>query len=219
MKAIDQSESALLNQGRLSRELQDGLMARAHGAVLERRGAAASRGAPEREGALQTREPADRAASRPSSIAACSSACLRRSSICCATPCARHRAGSARAARASPMREITIELRHEATKRNRGRDDGGGLDLEASRAAAQERGILPPIAAVVTTPARRVIFMPGFSTAADVTLAAGRGVGMDVVKNDSRGRSAGASTSSSSRPRHALHHPTAAYARRDSARC
>lgn len=56
-------------------------------------------------------------------------------------------------------------------------DDGGGLDLEAIRQRAVERGMVVSDDSQLPT----LIFESGFSTAAETTLDAGRGVGMDVV--------------------------------------
>lgn len=63
-------------------------------------------------------------------------------------------------------------------------DDGAGIDPTRVRAIAVERGLLSHAAATeLTDPqAVRLIFTPGFSTAASVTTLSGRGVGMDVVK-------------------------------------
>ncbi|OHB28658.1 MAG: hypothetical protein A2X84_06315, partial [Desulfuromonadaceae bacterium GWC2_58_13] len=65
------------------------------------------------------------------------------------------------------------------------RDDGRGLDPEAIRRKAVERGLLS--AAQAQTIAERELFqlicVPGFSTAAEITETSGRGVGMDVVKS------------------------------------
>ena len=61
-------------------------------------------------------------------------------------------------------------------------DDGAGLDREAIRAKAVEKGL---ISAGVELSDREIfaqIFAPGFSTAKQVTSVSGRGVGMDVVK-------------------------------------
>ena len=60
-------------------------------------------------------------------------------------------------------------------------DDGAGMDLEAIRRKAVERGLLAPDAQVDDDDLVRFIFESGFSTAAEVTQVAGRGVGMDVV--------------------------------------
>jgi len=62
------------------------------------------------------------------------------------------------------------------------RDDGGGLNRDAIRAKAVERGLLSATADVPDKEIYAQIFAPGFSTAATVTSVSGRGVGMDVVK-------------------------------------
>ncbi|HEY1077887.1 MAG TPA: Hpt domain-containing protein, partial [Fontimonas sp.] len=61
------------------------------------------------------------------------------------------------------------------------RDDGRGLDLDAIRQTAIRRGLMPADATVTDDEAAQYIFMPGFSTAQKLTQDAGRGVGMDVV--------------------------------------
>ena len=61
------------------------------------------------------------------------------------------------------------------------RDDGRGLDIDAIRAKAIERGLMPADAEVDERSVAQFIFEPGFSTAREVTQVAGRGVGMDVV--------------------------------------
>jgi two-component system chemotaxis sensor kinase CheA len=65
-------------------------------------------------------------------------------------------------------------------------DDGAGLDLDAIRAKAIERGIVSPSQAAKMTDreAANLIFLAGFSTARKVTNISGRGVGMDVVKTN-----------------------------------
>jgi two-component system chemotaxis sensor kinase CheA len=62
------------------------------------------------------------------------------------------------------------------------RDDGAGLDKEAIRAKAIERGLIAANAELTDKEIYNLIFAPGFSTAAKVTNVSGRGVGMDVVK-------------------------------------
>jgi two-component system, chemotaxis family, sensor kinase CheA len=65
-------------------------------------------------------------------------------------------------------------------------DDGGGIDPERIKAKAIERGILTPDRAR-TMPQHEVfglLFLAGFSTAEAVTNISGRGVGLDVVKNN-----------------------------------
>ena len=70
-------------------------------------------------------------------------------------------------------------------------DDGGGIDRERVRDKAIERGIIAPNAGMSDQEIDNLIFMPGFSTAEEVTDVSGRGVGMDVVRrniNDLGGR-------------------------------
>jgi two-component system, chemotaxis family, sensor kinase CheA len=61
-------------------------------------------------------------------------------------------------------------------------DDGGGLNREAIRARAVERGLIAPDAQLNEQETNALIFKPGFSTAAKITGISGRGVGMDVVQ-------------------------------------
>jgi two-component system chemotaxis sensor kinase CheA len=61
-------------------------------------------------------------------------------------------------------------------------DDGAGLDKEAIRAKATERGLIQPGAQLTDKELFNLVLLPGFSTAKKVTSVSGRGVGMDVVK-------------------------------------
>ena len=65
-------------------------------------------------------------------------------------------------------------------------DDGKGLDGEALAASAISKGLLSPEQAQVMSDKEKInlIFLPGFSTAKEVTDVSGRGVGMDVVKTN-----------------------------------
>ncbi|MBU0753140.1 MAG: Hpt domain-containing protein [Gammaproteobacteria bacterium] len=63
-------------------------------------------------------------------------------------------------------------------------DDGAGLDLARIRAKAVDRGLLGADEEADDAHIMGMIFQPGFSTASEVTEVAGRGVGMDVVKNE-----------------------------------
>jgi two-component system, chemotaxis family, sensor kinase CheA len=65
-------------------------------------------------------------------------------------------------------------------------DDGGGIPLDKVRKIAVSRGLLTPERAgsLSDSEAAALIFLPGFSTASEVTNLSGRGVGMDVVKNN-----------------------------------
>ncbi|WP_227268753.1 chemotaxis protein CheA [Roseobacter weihaiensis] len=61
-------------------------------------------------------------------------------------------------------------------------DDGRGLNTEAIRARAIERGLLDANATPTEQELHQFIFAPGFSTAKELTSISGRGVGMDAVK-------------------------------------
>jgi chemosensory pili system protein ChpA (sensor histidine kinase/response regulator) len=63
-------------------------------------------------------------------------------------------------------------------------DDGGGLDLAAIRKKAYEKGLIAEHQKLTDEQAVEMILRPGFSTASELTQAAGRGVGMDVVDNE-----------------------------------
>ena len=70
---------------------------------------------------------------------------------------------------------VTIEIR----------DDGAGIDPERLRAKALEKGLIDPEAAARLShdECLQLVFLPGFSTKAEVTDISGRGVGMDVVQS------------------------------------
>ena len=63
-------------------------------------------------------------------------------------------------------------------------DDGRGLDVDAIRRKAYERDLLKPDSKISDDEIMQLILTPGFSTADAVTQSAGRGVGMDVVANE-----------------------------------
>lgn len=64
-------------------------------------------------------------------------------------------------------------------------DDGRGIDRERVRAKALEKGLKTPeeLERLGENDILNLIFLPGFSTAAEVSDLSGRGVGMDVVKS------------------------------------
>ncbi|MGD1853891.1 MAG: response regulator [Leptolyngbyaceae cyanobacterium] len=65
------------------------------------------------------------------------------------------------------------------------RDDGRGIPLEKIRARAKDMGLDESLLATASeTDLLSLIFEPGFSTASQVTTLSGRGVGMDVVRNN-----------------------------------
>jgi len=63
-------------------------------------------------------------------------------------------------------------------------DDGVGLNIEAIRTKAIERGLMSPDANLTEEELIQFILMSGFSTAEKVTHVSGRGVGMDVVHSE-----------------------------------
>ena len=63
-------------------------------------------------------------------------------------------------------------------------DDGAGIDLEAVRNKAIERGLMEADAQLSDHEISQFILQAGFSTATEVTQISGRGVGMDVVHSE-----------------------------------
>ncbi len=80
---------------------------------------------------------------------------------------------------------ITIRLHREGSEMVIDvADDGRGLDVDAIRRKAYEKDLLSPESRVSDEEIMELILTPGFSTASRVTQTAGRGVGMDVVANE-----------------------------------
>ncbi|WP_017462743.1 Hpt domain-containing protein [Dyella ginsengisoli] len=80
---------------------------------------------------------------------------------------------------------VRIRVAREATEVViRVTDDGRGLNREAIRKRGVERGLLRAEAKPSDDQLLALITQPGFSTASAVTQLAGRGVGMDVVANE-----------------------------------
>jgi chemosensory pili system protein ChpA (sensor histidine kinase/response regulator) len=63
-------------------------------------------------------------------------------------------------------------------------DDGAGLDIDAIRRRAIERGLMEAGADLPDSDVMQFVLQAGFSTASEVTQIAGRGVGMDVVNSE-----------------------------------
>ncbi len=70
--------------------------------------------------------------------------------------------------------EIAIELA----------DDGGGIDFARVREGAVAAGLVPADGEPTIHQLVECLFHPGFSTASKVTQVSGRGIGMDVVRNE-----------------------------------
>ncbi|MGI6036976.1 MAG: chemotaxis protein CheA [Limnochordia bacterium] len=63
-------------------------------------------------------------------------------------------------------------------------DDGRGIDPQKIRTKALDLGLLDPHAELTDEEILNLLFLPGFSTAERITEISGRGVGMDVVKEN-----------------------------------
>ena len=63
-------------------------------------------------------------------------------------------------------------------------DDGRGIDRERVLSKAIEKGLVAPDATLSKEEIDLLIFAPGFSTAQTITNVSGRGVGMDVVRQN-----------------------------------
>lgn len=84
-----------------------------------------------------------------------------------------------------PNGTITITLRQEGNDVSvEFLDDGAGLNVARIRDKAIERGLITSDTPVSDVEAAQLIFMPGFSTANEVTGLSGRGIGMDVVRTE-----------------------------------
>ncbi|AJE46899.1 chemotaxis protein CheA [Celeribacter indicus] len=62
-------------------------------------------------------------------------------------------------------------------------DDGAGINRERVKAKAIEKGLIAPDIPLSDGDIDNLLFLPGFSTAAEISNLSGRGVGMDVVKS------------------------------------
>jgi len=81
--------------------------------------------------------------------------------------------------------EIKIEVRQEGNEVMLAvTDDGGGINLPRVLEKARSLGLVADGQQLTDSEIASFIFHPGFSTAAEVSQLAGRGVGMDVVKSE-----------------------------------
>jgi two-component system chemotaxis sensor kinase CheA len=86
----------------------------------------------------------------------------------------------------NPIGEIRLIARHEGNNVIiMVEDDGKGINADVMKRKAVEKGLISQVEAdaMDVNEAVRLVFLPGFSTAAVVTDVSGRGVGMDAVKN------------------------------------
>ncbi|MBN8481776.1 MAG: Hpt domain-containing protein, partial [Xanthomonadales bacterium] len=80
---------------------------------------------------------------------------------------------------------VTIAVSRESTEVVlRVSDDGAGMDRDAIRDKAIQQGLLSPEVQLSDRDLYGFIMEPGFSTAEQVTQLSGRGVGMDVVQSE-----------------------------------
>lgn len=93
-----------------------------------------------------------------------------------------------RTARGKPVRgTITLSASQNGATIEIGlADDGVGLDPARLRSVAVAKGLVSPeqAASYDDAAALRLVFLPGFSTSEAVTETSGRGVGMDVVREE-----------------------------------
>lgn len=61
-------------------------------------------------------------------------------------------------------------------------DDGSGINRAKVLASAIAKGLVPPDASLSDGEIDNLLFLPGFSTASEISDLSGRGVGMDVVR-------------------------------------
>ena len=81
--------------------------------------------------------------------------------------------------------EIRLTVRHEGNEVVvEMTDDGAGLNFGKIEARARAAGLLADGESVDERRLTNMIFMPGFSTAGELSAISGRGVGMDVVKSE-----------------------------------
>ena len=90
-----------------------------------------------------------------------------------------------KAANKTPLGQIGLAAYHEGENMIVAiSDDGKGLDPEILLAKALKQNLIETADGMTEQEVFHLIFHPGFSTAAAVTDISGRGVGMDVVKQD-----------------------------------
>jgi chemosensory pili system protein ChpA (sensor histidine kinase/response regulator) len=182
----NEAEGLLLQQSRVTAELQDGLM-RTRMVPFERHVGRLTR---------LVRQAAQEAGKRAELAVEGASGELDRQVLEKMLPPLEHMlrnavvhgledAGERQASGKAPVGRITIRLHREGSEMVIDvADDGRGLDVDAIRRKAQEQGLLSPERQSTDDEIMELILTPGFSTATSVTQSAGRGVGMDVVANE-----------------------------------
>lgn len=186
LKHLDETAAAMLAQGRLSRELQQGLMnvrmvsfnsitdrlyriVRQTGKELNKRANLELQG---------TNVELDRSVLEKM-IAPFEH--LLRNSIVHGLETEQQRAQSGKL----PIGEIRLSVRQESNEVVfEFSDDGAGLNYAKLKEKAIANGTMQPDEDASEEQLAQLIFMPGLSTATEITEIAGRGVGMDVVRSE-----------------------------------
>ncbi len=186
LKHLDETEAAMVAQGRLNRELQQGLMnvrmvsfnsitdrlyriVRQTGKELNKRANLELQG---------TNVELDRSVLEKM-IAPFEH--LLRNSIVHGLENEQLRAQSGKL----PIGEIRLSVRQESNEVVfEFSDDGAGLNYPKLREKAIANGTMQPDEDASEEQLAQLIFMPGLSTATEITEIAGRGVGMDVVRSE-----------------------------------
>jgi chemotaxis protein histidine kinase CheA/ActR/RegA family two-component response regulator len=84
----------------------------------------------------------------------------------------------------SPTGQITLNAHYEGNQLVISvHDDGNGINAENVRATAVARGMIDSYTQLDSRELINLIFQPGFSTSESVTEEAGRGIGLDVVRD------------------------------------
>jgi chemosensory pili system protein ChpA (sensor histidine kinase/response regulator) len=182
----NEAESLLVQQARVTAELQDGLM-RTRMVPFERHVSRLTR---------LVRQVADEAGKRAELAVEGASGELDRQVLDKMLPPFEHMlrnavvhgiedAATRQKAGKPAVGRITIRLHREGAEMVIDvSDDGAGLDVESIRRKAYELDLLQPDSKVTDDEIMSLILTPGFTTAGAVTQSAGRGVGMDVVANE-----------------------------------
>jgi chemosensory pili system protein ChpA (sensor histidine kinase/response regulator) len=182
----NESESLLVQQSRVTAELQDGLM-RTRMVPFERHVPRLTR---------LVRQVAQEAGKRAELAVEGASGELDRQVLDKMMPPFEHMlrnavvhgiesAAERQAAGKPAVGRITIRLHREGAEMVIDvADDGAGLDVDAIRRKAYEQDLLQPETKITDDEIMDLILKPGFTTAGSLTQAAGRGVGMDVVANE-----------------------------------
>ncbi|MDH4215778.1 MAG: response regulator, partial [Gallionella sp.] len=85
----------------------------------------------------------------------------------------------------NPIGEIRLSVRQESNEVVfEFSDDGAGLNFAKLREKAIAKGSMRADEAASDDQLAQLIFLPGLSTAAEITEVAGRGIGMDVVRSE-----------------------------------